>query len=535
MADLREFYQPLSPKVNFLDPIVRHDPTIGHSVVAKFNSKEKIQSPSNGMNKSSLDATKYEGPRVPIVRVDMMVYKAENIEYVYIDYDGFIPKAKVIINQKEKNMELMQTSNMNSNMTIVMTPSVDGQYKPITIDFYITNTEYYHDCIVFYGTYKLLALDQKITKQITFNPYPDNGCPAKYCNLGPNNHPTTYEFLHYVAVTECGLGFAATDKVKEIKDDKTRIIRNETYKDAIQKHVAFGGLDENSVFDCWIDLYRYLVVVNFSWIMTAKLTGHDIGINPTYGHNWANELMKEDEQFGMQHRIITNYRRMPMNSDMDISSWKWLCDNTKIYENGITNNYTIGNPSSTSKGNNSLKTSILKTKENSIDGDNKNFEFKKEYFCGYEYGDSEDHNTPVLMQKNIHDMMFRKFRSKRLEVKMARPNFGIQRGTLINVAIFEYTEVGKRQIWQQLYGLAGDKDPSPTKTDKDMENIFSDPNTSLLNVSVSGLYYVDGMSFEYDKDNEEVIQRLFLIKRGDISNYLNTNTIAKTYDVNINK
>ena len=93
-----------------------------------------------------------------------------------------------------------------------------------------------------------------MTKQITFNPYPTPGCSAKYCQLGPNKYPTTYEFLHYVAVTECGLGFAATDKVKEIKDDKTRIIRSETYTEAIQKHVAFGGLDENSVFDCWVDL-----------------------------------------------------------------------------------------------------------------------------------------------------------------------------------------------------------------------------------------------------------------------------------------
>lgn len=536
MADLRDRYQQLSPKVNFLDPIVRHDPSIKKSAVVKFNSSEKIKSSGDGMNKSSLESTKYEGPRVPIVRVDMMVYKPENIEYVYLEYDSFVPKCKVVINQQEKDMELMQTSGMNSNMTIVMTPSVDGQYKPISVDFYITKTEYHHDCIVFYGTYRLISLEQKVTKQITFNPYPTSGCTAKYCQLPPNKYPTTYEFLHYVAVTECGLGFAATDKVKEIKDDKVRLIRNESYMEAIPKHVAFGGLDENSVFDCWVDLYRYLVVVNFSWIMTEKVSPNDIGINPIFGHNWANDLMKEDDQFGMKHRLITNYRRMPMNSDLDISSWKWQSDNTSIYENGTMNNYIVGSPSSVGSGNNSLTTSGMTIKESSIDGTNCNgYSFKKQYFSGYEYGDKEDHNTPVLMQKTIHDNLLRKYRAKRLEVKMARPNFGIQRGTLINVAIFEYTTLGKRQIWQQYMGITGDQSTETNKSSKEIETIFMDPNTPLMNIAISGLYYVDGMSFEYDKDNEEVLQRLFLIKKGILSNYLNAKAVTKTYDVDLYK
>ena len=52
------------------------------------------------------------------------------------------------------------------------------------------------------------------------------------------------------------------------------------------------------------------------------------------------------------------------------------------------------------------------------------------------YGDPEDNNTPVLKQKRIHDNYFRKYRAKTLEVKLAKSNFGLQRGTLISLAIF---------------------------------------------------------------------------------------------------
>ena len=91
-------------------------------------------------------------------------------------------------------------------------------------------------------------------------------------------------------------------KVKEIKDDKTRIIRSETYAEAIQKHVAFGGLDENSIFDCWVDLYRYLVVVNFSWVMNEKITPNDLGIHPVIGLGFTDDNIKEDQLFLTIHK-----------------------------------------------------------------------------------------------------------------------------------------------------------------------------------------------------------------------------------------
>lgn len=513
MSNSSETYKQLSSSVNFLDPIVRKDPKINKSPVVKINYPEKIKYPQDGINKNEYESTRVDGPKVPIVRVDMMVYKQEAIKYVYIDYDDFVPSCKVIIKQENKSMELLQSSTMNSNMTIVMVPTLDGQYKPISVDFYIKKTEYRDDEITFYGVYKMPALEQKLTKQIK-------------SKASSNKTPTTYEFLEEIAVNECGLGFAATDNVKDINDEKTRLIRNESYKEAIPKHVAFGGLGKDSVFDCWIDLYRYLVVVNFSWIMQSKLTLNDIGINPVLGYNWDQSTMGNDTHQGMRQRIITNFKKLPGNSDIVIRSWKWQSDNSAVYDEGTDNDFIVGGPSTVGNGNDSLNKTPMAIKESSLDANINNFEFKKETFAGYEYGDIEEHNTPVLVQKNIHDMVFRKFRSKRLEVTMKKPNFGIQRGTVLNVVIFEYSLYGKQQIWKYLDGLKGDIDFDSNKEDKESNELLIDSNVPLPNISVSGYYYVDGMSFEYDYKNKEVTQKLFLIKKGSTTNYLNKASVV---------
>ena len=532
MEDLKELYQPLSPDVNKLDPIVRHDPTVKKNGIVKFNESQKIKASGLGINNQPINVVKLEGPRIPIIRIDNKVILRSSIKYVHIDYDKFIPTCKVILSQQEKSEELMETASMTSNMTIVMTDSVDGAYKPISIDFYITKVEYQADQITYYGEYHLLSLRQQMTKQITFNPYPSPGCSAKYCQLGPNKYPTTYEFLHYVAVTECGLGFAATDKVKEIKDDKTRIIRSETYKEAIQKHVAFGGLDENSVFDCWVDLYRYLVVVNFSWVMNEKITPNDLGIHPVIGLGFTDDNIKEDIQHGMAHRLLTNYKRMPELGNYLVSSWKWRVNNKEVMEHGNINEYVIGSPTS-GTGNDSLNSTNIKFNGNSVnDTVNNSCQFRNTVFSGYEYGDPEDHNTPVLKQKMIHDNYFRKYRAKTLEVKLAKPNFGLQRGTLISLAIFEYSELGKRQMWQNWYNISGDKTEMPNPSSVELEQMFSDSTLGFINLSVSGIYYIDGMSFEYDVKNEEheLIQKVYLIRRGIIPGYINSDSFAKSYN-----
>mgnify|MGYP006923219659 CR=1 FL=1 len=80
---------------------------------------------------------------------------------------------------------------------------------------------------------------------------------------------TTFEFCEEIAKT-LKIGFAATDGCKDVSDAKWRQAYSERLRDFIYDQVKCGGLDEESIFDCWIDLFGYLVLVNFNYVMHYK-------------------------------------------------------------------------------------------------------------------------------------------------------------------------------------------------------------------------------------------------------------------------
>lgn len=62
--------------------------------------------------------------------------------------------------------------------------------------------------------------------------------------------------------------------------------------------------------------------------------------------------------------------------------------------------------------------------------------------------------------------------------------------------------------------------------------MFEDSTLGFINLSVSGVYYIDGMSFEYDVKNEEheIIQKIYLIRRDIIPGYINSDSVPKSYN-----
>ncbi len=514
---------------NWMDPIVRHDPTVGKVPVFKLNKTDQLKD-GVGITASEVDSKKIDGPKVPIVRIDTQVMSPERIQKVHLDYKGFVPTCEVVVSQTDgKDIERMESAGMHSTMTIIMTPQIDGAYKPISVNFYITEAKYEGTNITYRGTFLLNKLEVPVTKQIKFQE-----CNGKQCGVKENKYPNTFEFLHEIAVKECGLGFATTDKVKEINDERVRLVRNEKYIDAIQKHIAFGGVDADSVFDGWIDLYRYLVVVNFSWVMSETMSPSDMTTKPVVGPEVTSALMPDQVQADDVSRLITNSKKMNCDSDLRIESYSWDVSNESMYNNGNIANYYIGSPSGANNGNNSVEQSSIFMTDNSERSDFSIARFGKTEFCGYEYADKEDHNTPVLMQKRIHDNVLMKYKAKRLVVTMTKPNFGLQRGTIISVAVFEYDQINKRSMWKNMMNLAGDDSPDAYPTDKETEGILNDASAGLIDLAVSGMYYIDGMEFDYVNDshgsrNPEIVQKLFLIKKGIMTNYSNFVSVPKSY------
>lgn len=532
--DLWSNPQPLSPKCNFTDPIVRHDPSIPKVRIFQINKSDKTVTTHNEYNNSDVDWKKIEGSKIPVILYNNVVLKPDQIDYMYIDYDSFVPTIVLDFHQIDRTQELFDNPGMDNSLLVVFTSPIDGAYKPVALPFYMTDIKYEDDNISIFATYKMMKMEIPVTKQITFNPYgPGNpGCQSTYCMLPENDHPTTFEFLHYIAVTELGLGYATTDGVKEIKDDKTRLLMNENYAQAIQKHTAFGGLDKDSIFDSWIDLYQYLVVVNVPWVMQQKVGTNDLAFNIVSGPDTTDNSLPPQEDKGPIHRVITNNQYFSQGTNLTFTSCKWETSNRQVYENGNTTSLFVGSPAGVDKGNNSIQQTDINGLEDSIDGLRRSdkYRFGTQKNIGFECGSAKDKNTPVLLQKQIHDAYFQKLRAKRLKVVMDTLNLGLQRGTLVWVINYEYSVEGKRGIFENMKNLYGDISDMPDQPSDWQNRVIHDPNTGIPDMAVSGLYYIDGMSFEYTDHKQAITQSLFLIKNGPLLNYYNKTTLARAFE-----
>lgn len=503
-----------APLLNRTDPVVIHDPIINaHVIIKDYSDISPVASP--GKIKNDADLKRIEGTMIPIIRVGGLVLKFSDILYMSIDYDSFVPTIELTIQQLDKSNQIAEVPGMGCDMTVILTPHVDGAYKPINLTFYVRNIQYTTNNVTYYGVYKWMKMDEPLTKQVVFD-----GCTTQKCQLPQNNKPSTFEFLYSAAVNDLGLGLAATKQVKEIKDNKTRILHAENYYDAIQKHVAFGGLDEQSIFDCWVDLYRYLVIVNIPWVMNEPIKTNELGYHILQGIDITDSSISEaDTESNMVPRIITNNLSLPSSNNITFRNYEFIVDNTKIQDEGAILSSIITKPTSTG-GNDGCDQIDVKIEENSIDGYimSSGYSYQKQIYLGPEYGDKE--NTPILSSKILHDSYLRKLRAKRLRIEMDNPNFGLQRGTLLTVLIYEYNNINKRYMISHAIDSIQpimDEDEGPTITSEDIKDIDNN-GQGILNIAISGIYYIDGMVFKYDIKYQKIIQFLYLIKKDIITN-----------------
>ena len=194
--------------------------------------------------------------------------------------------------------------------------------------------------------------------------WPTPGCPASpWCCLPPNFHPTTYEFLHVIA-ENCGLGFSATQKCRSIKDDRYRILKKQKYKDLAQEHAACGGLDENSLFDTWIDPWGMLVMVNLPWVMAEPVKPDELASVISTGLNTADSNSDGAKVSpGMVHRLLSNVSMVTGLNNMMIKSIEKLVDLKTGYYNGTLTEYNTVEPEGYKESKNSLKPEQIQERE----------------------------------------------------------------------------------------------------------------------------------------------------------------------------
>jgi len=256
-------------------------------------------------------------------------------------------------------------------------------------------------------------------------------------------------------------------------------------------------------------------------------------INSIVGANATSNDLPEEESKEI-YRTLTNYNIMPIQTDIEIKSYNMIVNNESILDGTLERIYkmNIGGTKT------NIETLEIQTKQDSIDGDfiedyntGKNrpipkFNFNDPAYTGLSGGYNLDE------QKKIRDAYFKKKRQSLLIVTLKRPNFGLQRGTLVNIAIYDNDPINKQLTFQNTSNL--DRNDSKVEADKinlpeeyNQYDIVLDSYATVINMKLSGLYYIDGMTWEYSPSTESIMQSLILIKKGKTSGYLNKHNATK--------
>ena len=125
--------------------------------------------------------------------------------------------------------------------------------------------------------------------------------------------------------------------------------------------------------------------------------------------------------------------------------------------------------------------------------------------------------------------------SRTYSLRLKRPCFGLCRGTIVNVAYFTTNTKEKQMIINQTANIVGANTATPENLETGeglMSNkeLIQNQGIALPVLSKSGFYYIDGMKFEYDNNEHRIIQTLYLIKRGNLTNMQNKHTSPKLDD-----
>lgn len=508
----------LSENTNNTDPVVIFDPKFQKTKVAKIWEPEdpgKENQPGVNFPTPQSDLTTICGVEIPIIKINSQIINELDIIYVKLNYTGFKPSLEIIL--RSANYLRLETPGMANKVTLIIVPAADGVYKTISIDFYIVSMQEYQGKVRYYCDYFFPDLEKKYTKSL---------------KSGGNNSLSTYQLLESIA-KECKMGFASTEKCKDVSDNKIRLLRNQNYQEVISEHLKFSGIDDNSIFDSWIDLYGYIVMCNISWVLNSSVNVNELSIKMLSGINlYSKEDFKENNiQYGDDtFRTFTNWKGKPNKDNGNIENYEWIINNSYIKINGTDNIYYTVSPISNG-GTNNIVSENIKIEENSTDGYNfKNaYTFQKSSFIGTEMGNKEDGNTPVLYQEKRRNAYLAKLDSRKLKITLKDINLGLNRGTLINVNIFEYDRQTKAEMMRLSANLkSGGNQTTSDKLDiSEYESILNDNTIGVPNLSISGIYFIDGMEIVFDSKKNKYIQSLILIRKSEFNSYLNMSSLPK--------
>lgn len=128
-----------------------------------------------------------------------------------------------------------------------------------------------------------------------------------------------------------------------------------------------------------------------------------------------------------------------------------------------------------------------------------------------------------IIQEEVSKNYIQNKRASKLVVTMDGVNMGLQRGTWIQVAVFDYStgQKAKDLHEEHMYPIPGTDKVNFVTEEPDIGeytkgSLIVNDEVCLPNKKLTDLYYIDGMTFIYTKEAGKIQQILYLIKRSSL-------------------
>lgn len=519
---------------NITDPKVCHDPSLTCEGITRMHYDENKTEMDNGEFSvhNSYDALKTDGILYPLLVINNRNIEHNDIIEMTIYYTSFVPQIKLIVYDELEQEQKYNSTQMSGLIRVCMTPTVDKVYRKILLNFKIESAIIDPNeptITTYYGSMNIPLFKQTNIGHI----WMPTVCPkSPTCMQGAHINANTWEMLHRIAEMT-GLGFAATKRCKEIEDRVIRNVFTQRFDQFIEEQLTHCGLTKDNIFDAWVDLYGYIVMVNVPWVLSQNIIPADLENVSTIGMHSASNKLPEQVPEPVE-RTLTDFNRVGAVSNLEIKSYDLKVSNNAVSHGTLEHVFIVDFVGTKTK----MREVDVQTKQNSVDGEyledyntGKNRPIPKFNFNIDEYTELEG-GYDLDNQKVIRNAFFRKHRQQILEVTLKYLNFGLQRGCLVNLAIYEDNAKLKQMTIGNVNNLGGSKSLDQSHLDTppeyDEKDILLDEGTQMPNWKLSGLYYIDGMRFEYNYETDEMVQILILFKKGVTTGYHNKHTPPKT-------
>lgn len=499
---------------NFTDIKVVHDP-----VITKPQSGREFSMGNSGKTNSNSSTAQIHGILVPVIDLNGRPLSVDVLTYMMLSFNHFTPKLTIRFMNDDRRYTFTGGLSLNNKVSVIIVPASEGVARKMSIPFYIVKqTNLADNEIELECEYYHIGLWKTACEQIGEEPL------------------NTYKFCELIS-KQLQLGFAATDKCKDIEDKRWRQVYSQRISTFIEEQISIGGLDENSIFEAWIDPFGYLNLANLAWVFDVEVFEKDlVMILESYNQTPIETKEKPIGDRRAAKRCITNDTTFPVSGNK-IAKYYTNLTTENTTNTGVFRNCWILKDAG---GTNSLELQNIHIIENSLEGLEapQSYESQTTEFLGVEM--SED--VPYLYQKEIRKSFLTKKRSKQITVELETPNYIFQRGMLIMMTYLEYDQEKIKLISSNMENLNTVYVKQNSKRTVTKERVEQDltelekpkmcdtealaDDRAILNPTLTGFFYIDGIDYYYDSEIKQIKQYMYLIKRGNTSSLVNPNTLS---------